>query len=177
MKTIAAYTPPKDWNVAGFDDTGWALHRGAIKPEEFREPAGRSLLLLHARFQVNDLVAGRDLGLDLSCRGGVIVYLNGTEVARGNMPAGFADAGTLAEANTTEASLFPEGHAFAGKVFPEGALSAKEFSRQTALRDRHLDGVKIPGALLRNWDAGRFDRDARLLALAGDVAAATGNGK
>lgn len=149
VKMPAACTPPKDWNVAGADDTGWGLNRGAMKPQEFRDPVGMSMILMRSQFQVNDPATVADLTLSLSYRGGVVVYLNGTEVARGSLPAGAIDGSAFADAYPEEASLYPTGHRFEGKVLPEGDVSASEFPKQVALRDRSLTAVRIPAKLLR----------------------------
>jgi hypothetical protein len=67
------------------------------------------ILAGRVRFGVADPGRAGQLKLSLTYRGGVVVYLNGTEVARGHMPAGRIEPLTLAEDYATEVFCGPDG--------------------------------------------------------------------
>jgi hypothetical protein len=88
--------PPANWRAKEYDDAVWGRYG-----EELTQWAGlygRSfgyggsehpmLLCLRTRFGVADPARAAGLKLTLEYIGGVVVYVNGTEVGRGHMPAG-----------------------------------------------------------------------------------------
>jgi hypothetical protein len=77
--------PPGDWKEAGFDDVDW--HRGMITDPDSPFVAH---LALRGRFYVGDLANAEGLKLHVSYRGGIAVYVNGTEVALGSLRDGAA---------------------------------------------------------------------------------------
>ena len=105
--------PPADWRAVDFDDSTWHRLRGMpCQPNPYgREVAKanagfvyldgssafQSLICLRGRFAVTDPAKAKDLSLSVEYRGGVVVHLNGVEVARGHMPAGKVASDTLAE--------------------------------------------------------------------------------
>jgi hypothetical protein len=86
---------PADWAAPGFDDSAWTLHRGPVSVNDcysmrnaFTPRWNFSLARMRGRFLVNDPAAVGALKLDIAYQGGVVVYLNGAEVARGHLPEG-----------------------------------------------------------------------------------------
>ena len=73
--------------------------------------AYQSLICLRGRFHVQDPTRVRDLSLTVEYRGGVVVTLNGKEVARGHMPGGEVKTGTLADDYPLSTFLPPGGNA------------------------------------------------------------------
>ena len=90
---------PAAWHEPDFDDSGWlagTLMNGVRSPFVSRQ-------YVRGRFRVEDPGATRDLRLSLRYHGGVIVYLNGEEIARGDVAAGPLTEDSLAEAYPREA--------------------------------------------------------------------------
>jgi len=79
--------PPQDWRQTGFDDSGWLR-----KPVSEPNSPWLKLLCLRGRFHVADPEKAAGLSLLIRYRGGVAVYLNGKEVARGHLKAGATPA-------------------------------------------------------------------------------------
>jgi len=129
--------PPADWTKREFDDTTWL--RGSARA--FARTSYLTRLCLRARFEVTDPSQVGPLQLRLSYYGGVIVYVNGKEVARGHV----ARQGPvkLAEGYPPEAFVTEE-----GKIVPSGWVAAR-YKRAMATRERTLAEVAIPAELLR----------------------------
>jgi len=107
--------PAVDWMQPDFDDSGW--HRiPAVDPNS----PWISHLAMRGKFNVTDPTRVKNLKLSLTYRGGVVVYLNGREIARGHLKPG-AKPNDLAE------------------DYPEGKLK----------ESRALTDVRIPAALMR----------------------------
>jgi hypothetical protein len=121
--------PPVDWAAPGFDDAGWARVRIPIAAEgnwcNTPMTYATALVALRGKFEVKDPAQVRELRLSLSYFGGAAVFLNGEEVARGNLPAGQRGPEVLAEDYPAEAFL------------------------KAALRERKIADVKIPVERLR----------------------------
>jgi hypothetical protein len=151
--------PPDDWRSVDFDDSSWWRSPGAVFPVRrlewlklpdldfgFSDLDYSTVYLAHlamrGKFAVPDSSRAGDLSLSLTYRGGVVVYLNGKEVARGDMPQGEIDRDTLANDYPREAF-----EAANGKL-----LSAEHRESDRArceLHNRGLKDVTIPARLLR----------------------------
>lgn len=91
-----ATAPNPDWNQASFADGSWSTGNGEFGFGDGDEttliPAGTTPRPLSAQFRTEFDVADRStldrLTLDLVRDDGAVVYLNGQEVARSNMPTG-----------------------------------------------------------------------------------------
>ena len=75
--------PAAGWMTTDFDDSGW--HR---MPAWNPKSPFIGLLCMRGKFRVTDPAKIDGLKLSLAYEGGVVVYLNGKEIARGHVPAG-----------------------------------------------------------------------------------------
>jgi hypothetical protein len=94
-----ADSAPAGWASRTFVDTGWATGRGEIgygDGDEDTRIAGTRVLYARRSFSVTNPSAWRRLHLRLLADAGGAVYLNGTEVARDNLPAGALTSTTRA---------------------------------------------------------------------------------
>jgi hypothetical protein len=161
-KSAGQVTPdlPGGWTEPGFDDAMWP--RGSIGQmshlaslngdSEMRGIAslspteallGVGVLALRGKFKVTD-PATTQLKLTLKYRGGVVVYVNGQEVARGSLPEGAVTAATPGLPYAPEAYLDANGKVL---TFPSQAKGADK--DRIASRDRVLGPVAIPAKALR----------------------------
>ncbi|MFH1022298.1 MAG: glycoside hydrolase domain-containing protein [Planctomycetota bacterium] len=110
--------PPPDWMKPDFDDAAWPRTAGPF-PCGWRGHAdiwgleGRTLLCLRGKFSVQDPAAIKKLVLSMKYAGGVVVYLNGSEALRQDMPAGELKPGTPALPYPLEAYVDSQ-----GKIIP-----------------------------------------------------------
>ena len=88
------------WRAAEFDDSGWRTGPAELGfgdgDEETVITRGALTYYFRHDFDIEDVDAVAALQLDLRRDDGAIVYLNGTEVVRSNMPAGEVSYTTLA---------------------------------------------------------------------------------
>ena len=138
-------TPPAQWVSPTFEDSAWERVRLPKPVPKSRRPHMQggfpAVLLVRGKFEVKDPVQVKSCRLSLEYWGGVAVYLNGKEVARGHLPANQTNlADAVAEDYPAEAWTNPK-----GKPLLHGD---KENADRLALRDRKLE-VEIPTALLR----------------------------
>ena len=146
---------PAGWWANDFDDGGW-----------FRGTALRAIqspwlarLCVRGRFAVTDLEKADGLTLSVDYHGGIIVYVNGQELCRRNLPPGRLDGNVLAEAYPTEAfvdeqgiMLFPGNirwHNPLGGDFWKDRKITPEAERRLGLMKRSLAEVAIPVKMLR----------------------------
>jgi len=165
-------TPPADWSSLPFDASGWPrgrlpLHTGRVHDHKSGMTRDFSLLCARATFQVDDPTRAGDLALDLVYRGGVVVLLNGRELARGDMPEGELRFDTPADDYPIEAYIGPDG-VLLRPGFGDPAVTEARMAR----RNRRLT-VTIP--------AGRLARGVNVLAVQAhrpltDPIVFTGNG-
>jgi hypothetical protein len=98
---------PAGWNTPEFDDTGWSSGPSALGQAEtwnatevdpYIDGTSTRRITTYFRntFTVDDPSAVKSLDLGVRRDDGIVVYLNGTEVWRDNMPAGDVSADTLA---------------------------------------------------------------------------------
>ena len=138
--TVAA---PAGWTNVDFDDHTWL--RGPARIALKTHYLGR--LCMRGKFIVRDPSAVDGLALSIDYRGGLIVYLNGKEVARRHLPKG-------APAETDSAEKYPD-EAFLdakGKLLVTWHHDWKpdaETRRRLALRERTLNELAIPAGVLR----------------------------
>ena len=80
--------PPAGWHKPGYDDTRWPRSRLARFHKLAFGRFSNTMVCLRGKFAVTDPNAVTDLRLSLKYMGGLVVYLNGTEVARVHVPKG-----------------------------------------------------------------------------------------
>jgi len=131
--------PPAGWTKPDFDDSGWVR---AVALRACKTPY-LARLCLRGKFQVTDPAKIKALTMTVGYHGGVVVTVNGTEIARGHMPAGPVSASTLAEGYPAEAFLMPDGTVI------DRRSQGPEKTRRIALRERTLADVPVPAKLLR----------------------------
>ena len=122
---LATGTAPSTWRDRAFDDSGWS---GGAAPLGFKNPvqtsvpatAGRVTYYFRTSFTVP---AGTPTGAPLTLRllrdDGAVVHLNGSEVARSNMPTGTVTASTKASAAVNGAAETQ----YVQLTIPAGALT------------------------------------------------------
>jgi len=141
--------PPQGWSDPTADDLAWPR---APLPW-FRDLAFNAFsshrLCLRGKFGVTDPRSAR-LFLTLKYVGGVVVYVNGREVARGHMPTGAIAHGTPAEMYDEDVYVGPDGAPIPSywprRRVPEDAR--KEMEARIARRTRTLGPIAIPADLL-----------------------------
>ena len=132
--------PPVGWTNPGFDDNSWGRYERDLFELSGQyghwQSTSAALLCLRTRFGVSDPRAVKDLQLSLEYRGGVVVYVNGKEIARGHMPAGEIQPLTLAEDYPREAFFTSDGAAL-----PRMERPASEFADHY---ERRIRRIKVP---------------------------------
>jgi len=140
--------PPADWTKPDFDDETWARWRIGRKTHRYFSygvgTLGQAvrLLCMRGKFTVKK-PAQADLTLWLAYRGGMVVSVNGHEIARQHLPKDAAPV-TLADAYPHEAFYVRKGRPF---MTAGGELGTNK--ELADLRVRKLSGVTIPNDLLR----------------------------
>jgi hypothetical protein len=91
-------TTPSGWNTEAFDDQAWAVGKGpfgygtaqAVTSIGFGSNEAAKYITTYFRisFTVADASAVSSLGLKLLRDGGAVLWLNGTEILRDNLPTG-----------------------------------------------------------------------------------------
>ena len=154
-------TPPSDWKDTSFDDSSWAngpapLGWGSSDLGTELTAAGTKPLTAYFRhsFTIDD--ATQIAALDLTTRAddGVVLYLNGTEVGRANMPTGTISHGTYATAapRTADAIANPLTLTAPGNLLVSGenVITAEVHLnyRSTPTLSYDLEATAIPGEQL-----------------------------
>jgi Glycoside hydrolase 123, catalytic domain/Glycoside hydrolase 123, N-terminal domain len=165
INMINTPAPPKNWTASDFDDANWSQakmasrHRSAVVALNTIPygPATRMCnfrISVRTRFEVTNPSGVKELLLSFKYRGGALVYLNGQEVSRLNMPKGELKDETPADLYPEKAWVTPKGKAIPGertirldkKLSP--AEKAELKARVTA-RNRSVSSLKIPTKLLK----------------------------
>ncbi len=147
--TAESYTqaPPKGWADRDFDDTGWGRYSSDISEAmgEYgsQQPPERALICMRTLFGVEDPSKLTDLTLTMEYRGGVVVYVNGKEIARRHLPSGELSHESQADAYPKEAFVDPDGNRLRRTSRP-----AEDFRDRYEKRIRSLK-VRIPADSLR----------------------------
>jgi hypothetical protein len=104
-------TPPSSWTTLAFVDTAWHVGAGEFGYGDGDETtvisygpsSGNKYITTYFRheFQVNNISGYKSLTLHLRRDDGAIVYINGTEVYRSNMPSGAVTNSTLAASSAS----------------------------------------------------------------------------
>ena len=148
--------PPAKWRTPGFDDRDWPRACG----RDFRNLLFSKLHLgavcLRGKFHCKDLsMVGwkPSLYVNATFRGGIVVYLNGSEIARAGLPTGPITPDTPADPYPDDLFLTDKGRPF---IFPASTehhrrvkAGDKDLIRRYRDRDRVLLPVKIGAEHLR----------------------------
>ena len=140
--------PPVEWTTPGFDDRDWAGHRGPLQADPFGTSWPRELspefALVCGRFKfvVNNPAAVKKLLLSMKFRGGLVVYLNGKEVARSSLPAGVLQP-------LTPGDDYPDDVTLLNKTTQLHWYDNRDKAEQFRKRDRLLDWTPLDATLLR----------------------------
>jgi len=156
---------PGGWTAPDLDDSQWP--QSFLSPKDklgvrgIENGSGRNsscaVLSLRGKFEATDLAAVRPLYLTLKYCGGVVVYLNGKEVARSGLPDGELKPEVMAIAYPETAWVGPDGK----KSVPQFRLESlkqyfkytdeavTEIKKRLTLRVRELGPVAIPAGLSR----------------------------
>jgi hypothetical protein len=143
-----AYPPPAvGWADTGFDDADWPRDRLPVRPGgghmgPFHVSAG--LLSIRGRFTVEDPDAVKELVLSFAYRGGAVVYLNGREVARCDLPKGQLTPATPGSPYPDEAWVDAD-----GKPLPRPSRMNAEQKQRAAARERQFGPGRLPLDALR----------------------------
>jgi len=159
--------PAGDWSAVEYDDSDWGRGFGVANLEPpHPDPAvlgsvGQALnvwgakfsigvIYLRGKFAVTDPAAVKELNLTMAYRGGMVVYLNGKQVALVDMPQGKVTMATPASPYPDEA--YVDG---SGKIIPDSyhvmtapAADRKDLEDRMGKRDRAFT-IGIPTAGLR----------------------------
>ncbi len=107
---LAGPLPETDWYQRLFDDSGWPRRKGPfLGGYGATKRPGAALICLRGKFGVSSPSEVEGLRLQIRYRGGVVVYLNGVELARAHMPAGEIQPLTHAEAYRRQAFVTSDG--------------------------------------------------------------------
>jgi hypothetical protein len=122
--------PSATWFSATYDDSGWASGQGQLGYGEndektvvqFGPDANNKYVTTYFRktFTIDNLEGLTDITASMIYDDGAIVYVNGIEVFRGNMPAGTVGYGTYSLSNSPAENVY---HAF---TIPNSVLVAGE---------------------------------------------------
>jgi len=146
--------PPAGWTGPDFDDADWPRARagrkwrGSIADVAFAPGVkfSTSLLCLRGRFAVREPSNLEGLYLSLKYRGGAVVYLNGREIARKDLPEGKLGPKTPAGPYPPAAYIDSRGKPIPGPYHAGKRIRGgeRDLSDRLAKRDRSLGPVAVP---------------------------------
>ncbi|MCU1638931.1 MAG: hypothetical protein JWL94_1578 [Microbacteriaceae bacterium] len=126
----SATAPPAGWNRVGFDSSSWPTGNAPLGfghsnlGTTLNIPAPKPLASYYSKsVQVTDASRLGSVTLTTRADDGIVVYVNGVEVSRNNMPAGTVTIGTYATSaiNATNAVRNPVTITVPGSAFRNGA--------------------------------------------------------
>ena len=101
----AGAPPAADWNQPAYDDSSWLSGPAKLGREEGDEATvltpGTGVRWFRRHFTVTEAARVSSLFIDLVADDGAVVYLNGIEVVRDNLPSGTLTDATLASTYRT----------------------------------------------------------------------------
>lgn len=133
----------ENWMTPDFDDSVWVRMRGPF----YRNSGDINWKLVQMRglFKVEDLQRAGTLTLNMEFMGGVVVYLNGEEVARAYMPEGPANTKTLALPYPQDVYFNDNGQYVGSDTYRASQVTLDV----QAKRWRKMEGVTIPNRKLK----------------------------
>jgi hypothetical protein len=133
---------PRDWQSPDFDDAGWPCTPLGIANDEWFQYV--PLIGVRGKFEVTDPKGVRNLYLTADYRGGAVVWLNGKEVARLDLPDGEITPATPGKLYPEEVWLDA-----AGKVLPKPSACTGDNAARIAKRERRGGPIELPVGALR----------------------------
>jgi hypothetical protein len=152
------------WRAGGYDDSAWpsgpallALDSCGCLPDTIRTPltvaAGRITYYFRTHFNVASNLSISQLSLSHVIDDGAVVYLNGVEVHRTNMPAGTITFTTQASSAVNHAvTQGPFGISLASLIPGDNVLAVEVHQNGTASPDVAF-GLKLDDTLVTNTPA------------------------
>jgi hypothetical protein len=154
----SAQTLPENWNTAEFDADGWAtgpalLGRGVVAETTDIDLTSLSAKPISAQFRKTFTVTGaakvKDGSVTVIADDGVVVYLNGVELGRANMPDGPLTQYSLATAAPRAAVAAKHAFTFLvpAKLLQEGTnvVAASVHANTPTTRDMSYDlALRMP---------------------------------
>lgn len=137
---VRTTSPSADWMQPSFDDTAWFRSPGPFGGL----PRNCGTLLLRGRFAVSDPAAVTKLLLSAKYRGGMVVYLNGKEVLRRDMPKGQVAIETAALTYPAEVYVDDK-----GKLIPRRFKKNSDMATRVKQRNRCFEAAEIATQFLR----------------------------
>ncbi|HUU43766.1 MAG TPA: hypothetical protein VMX57_08300, partial [Planctomycetota bacterium] len=118
--------PPADWMQPAFDDSAWQ-RMPVVDPDS----PWVGHLALRGRFRVDDPAKATGLKLSVHYRGGVVVWLNGEEIARGHVKPPAVRSGTGGAGPDALADDYAEGKHRDVRVLEDVSLPTSKLRRGT----------------------------------------------
>jgi hypothetical protein len=139
--------PPSTWLQADFDDANWPRSRGKelalVAFDEEQLMTG--LVCMRGKFTVTEPMHVKSLYLELGYRGGVVVYLNGKEIVRKDLPQGEIKPETAATSYPDSLFLTKEGTVYNFRPGWERNLTSDaDLAERVKGRDRQIGPISIP---------------------------------
>ncbi len=156
MPVLESERPAAGWNAPDFDDSGWprardgvaAIHAGIDNPG--RRALEGNLVCLRGKFRVTDPGQVHGLKLFLRYVGGAVVYVNGAELARGQLPEGKLAPEALAARYADDAYVGKDGKVLARmSEDPRGIAELLKVRGRELKHNAFVEGVEIPAVMLR----------------------------
>ncbi len=153
--------PSDEWRAVDFDDGAWHRLRGMpFQPHRWSgkllkvnggftyfdgSSTYQSMICMRGRFMVPNPAGVKGLKLSAEYRGGIVVYLNGKEIARGHMPKGKLDAGTLADDYKLADFIDPKGKVQASSFRTKDEVLLESYKKVK----RRMADIDVPTSALR----------------------------
>ncbi len=176
-KYLANNTRPANWETTGFSDVGWPAGNAELGYGDGGEatcvpsggggtlclPTGNKWITTYFRHSVNIANPGSfaNFVLNLIRDDGAVVYVNGTEVVRSNMPAGAIGHATLAASNVSGAAeSTPINYLIPSSFFVNGVNTiAVEIHQDVASSSDISFNMELKGSLDSTFNSSSADLD------------------
>ena len=156
--------PSASWNRADYVDTAWKSGAARLGFGADREmtaiQSGHMAYYFRKTFSISSLASVGEVGMRFQRDDGVVVYLNGVEVFRDNMPAGLVGPTTPATTEVTDEQ------AWWRRVLPASGFQVGQNLLAVEVHQRRATSSDV------GWDAEVSSRGVNLLAVANSAPSA-----